>query len=96
MHKRAFQALKRTFMHVSGLAQPYFDKKPITLEFGFFKTKICWKETSDMHKRAFQALKRTFMHVSGLPPPLFDKKKQLYYKLDFLNQNMLKEDLTHV
>ena len=27
MHKRAFQALKRTFMHVSSLPQPYFDKK---------------------------------------------------------------------
>ena len=29
MHKRAFQALKRTFMHVSGLPPPYFDKKLI-------------------------------------------------------------------
>ena len=28
MHKRAFQGLKRTFMHVSGLPLPYFDKKP--------------------------------------------------------------------
>ena len=27
MHKRAFQALKRTFMHVSGLPLPYFDNK---------------------------------------------------------------------
>ena len=27
MHKRAFQALKRTFMHVTGLLTPYFDKK---------------------------------------------------------------------
>ena len=27
MHKRAFQALKRTFMHVSGLLPPYFDIK---------------------------------------------------------------------
>ena len=27
MHKRAFQALKRTFMHVSGLPPPYFDNK---------------------------------------------------------------------
>ena len=29
MHKRAFQALKRTFMHVSVLPQPYFEKKII-------------------------------------------------------------------
>ena len=27
MHKRAFQAPKRTFMHVSGLPPPYFDNK---------------------------------------------------------------------
>ena len=27
MHKRAFQELKRTFMHVSGLPPPYFDNK---------------------------------------------------------------------
>ena len=27
MHKRAFQGLKRTFMHVSGLPPPYFDIK---------------------------------------------------------------------
>ena len=27
MHKRAFQGLKRTFMHVSGLLPPSFDKK---------------------------------------------------------------------
>ena len=27
MHKRAFQALKRTFIHVSGLPPPFCDKK---------------------------------------------------------------------
>ena len=27
MHKRAFQGLKRTFMHVSGLPAAYFDSK---------------------------------------------------------------------
>ena len=27
MHKRAFQGLKRTFMHVSCLPPPYFDNK---------------------------------------------------------------------
>ena len=27
MHKRAFQALKRMFMHVSGPCPPYFDNK---------------------------------------------------------------------
>ena len=27
MHKREFQTLKRTFMHVAGLALSFFDKK---------------------------------------------------------------------
>ena len=27
MHKREFQVLKRTLMHVSGLHSPYFDLK---------------------------------------------------------------------
>ena len=45
-----------------------------------------------MHKGAFQGLKRTFMHVSGLRPPYFDKKSNTFY-IDFLNQNMVSEDL---
>ena len=48
-----------------------------------------------MHKRAFQCLKRTFMHVSGLLPPYFDLKNQIFFKLVFLNQNMVGEDLGH-
>ena len=40
MHKRAFQALQRTFMHVSGLPPPYFYlKKIIYIVIGFFKSK---------------------------------------------------------
>ena len=36
MHKRAFQALKRTFLHVSCFRPPYFDlKKPIDKVIGF-------------------------------------------------------------
>ena len=31
MHKRAFQALKRTFMHVSGLPQHILIKKKNTI-----------------------------------------------------------------
>ena len=30
MHKRAFQALKRTVMHISGLPPSFFDKNQIT------------------------------------------------------------------
>ena len=41
MHKRAFQALKRTFMHVSGSSPTaYFDlKKQFYKVIGFFKSK---------------------------------------------------------
>ena len=73
MHKRAFQGLKRTFMHVSGLSAVYFDKNLIYKIFGFI-IKIWWGKTCDMHKCAFQGLKCTFVHVSGLPPPYFDNK----------------------
>ena len=42
MHKCAFQALKRTFMHVSDLPPTYFDfkKKTIYKVLGFFKSKL--------------------------------------------------------
>ena len=40
MHKRAFQALKQTFMHVSGLPPSFFDeKKTIYKIIGFLKSK---------------------------------------------------------
>ena len=45
MHKRAFQALKRTFMHVSGLLRPYFDKKKLIYNVFSFIIKIWWVKT---------------------------------------------------
>ena len=37
MYKRAFQGLKRTFIHASGLLPAYFDfKKPTYKIIGFF------------------------------------------------------------
>ena len=36
MHKRAFQALKTTFMHKSGLPPSFFDQKQIYKLIGFF------------------------------------------------------------
>ena len=35
MHKRAFQALKRTFMHVSGLPHQVLIKKQLFFKFVF-------------------------------------------------------------
>ena len=44
MYKRAFQALKRMFMHVSGLPPSYFDKKKkqFFYKLFFFLIKILW------------------------------------------------------
>ena len=39
MHKRAFQDLKLTFMHVSGLPPPYFDRKKTKYLIKFFFSK---------------------------------------------------------
>ena len=87
MHKRAFQGLKRTFIHVSGLPPPYFEnKKSFCRVIGFF-FKTWWGKTRDMHKRAFQGLKRTFIHVSGLPPPYFENKKSFCRVIGFLSKH---------
>ena len=43
MHKRAFQALKRTFMHVSGLPPPYLIKKLIYILYGFLSQNMVGK-----------------------------------------------------
>ena len=39
MHKRAFQSLKRKFMHVSSVPQPYFDfkKKYLSYKLVFYQ-----------------------------------------------------------
>ena len=77
MHKRAFQAPKRMFMHVSGPRPPYFDNKLIYKVIGFI-IKIWWGKKCDMHKSVFQGLKRTFMRFSGLLPPYFGNKTKYY------------------
>ena len=38
MHKRAFKGMKRTFMHVSGLPPPYFEKS-FQMRIDYFKSK---------------------------------------------------------
>ena len=39
MHEPAFQGLKRTFIHVSDLPQPYFDKKNQFIKYLIFLSK---------------------------------------------------------
>ena len=76
MHKSAFQVLKRTFMHVSGLPPQYFEKKNEILHELFFFSKSGGRRHETCINVRFRAcLKPTFMHVLGLPPPNFDKKK---------------------
>ena len=40
MYKRAFQGLKRTFMHESGLAPPYFDKNQLVYKLVFYHNMV--------------------------------------------------------
>ena len=84
-NESAFQGMKRTFMHVSGLPPPFFDNKT-NYFIKRFIIKIWWGKTWDMHERAFQGLKRTFIHVSGLPPPYFDSKNQILFKLVLISK----------
>ena len=53
MHKRAFQGLKRTFMHVSGLPPPYFDNK--TKYYSKFWLREIWKKNKNLSAGTFSA-----------------------------------------
>ena len=44
MHKRAFQALKRTFIHVSGLSPPFCDKKKPIYKVIVFHQIMVWED----------------------------------------------------
>ena len=43
MHKRTFQALKRTFMHVSGVPPPYFVNKSNLKSVWVYYQKMVWE-----------------------------------------------------
>ena len=95
MHKRAFQLLKRNFIHFSGLPPPYFDrKKNQKLDEFFFKNQNMMGKIWDTHKRAFQDLKRTIMHVLSLTSPYFDKKSTTF-KIGCFYPKMIRENLRH-
>ena len=66
MHKRAFQGLKRTFIHVACLPPPDFDLKNELL----FKLVLLSKYGVGRPKTCIDV--RTFIHVSDLPPQYFD------------------------
>ena len=71
MHKRSFQALKRTFMHVSGLPPAYFDNKTKN----FIKLVLLSKYAGGRP----EGLKRTFMHAQVFPQHILITK--LIYKV---------------
>ena len=96
MHKRAFQALKGTFMDVSSLPTPDFDLKKTKCFINlFFYQNMVGKDL----RHAYTCVSGPETHVyaclrSGHPPPFFDLKK-LIYKVFVFYQNMVGEDLRH-
>ena len=82
MHKRVFQALKRAFMHVSGLHPAYFDKmnqkfyKRILLsKYGGGRPETCLNGRSGPETHVYASLRSS--------PPNFDKNNQLLYNFFF-------------
>ena len=96
MHKRVFQGLKRTFMHVSGLPSPYFDSKTNLKKNWFFSSNYGGGRPDTCINVQFSAGNATFIHVSGLLLKYFDFNKKPTFKIiGFLNQTMVGEVLRH-
>ena len=79
MHFCAFQALKRTKMHVSGLSPPFFDlkKKTIFKLIGFIIKKYGWESL----RHAFLYVIGPETHKNACPrsyPPYFGSKKKQF------------------
>ena len=71
MQKRAFQALKRTFLHVSGLPPPFLDKKNYKV-IGFYKTMV-WEDLR--HAKTCVSGPETHVYAClRSSPPYFEKK----------------------
>ena len=66
MHKRAFQALKRTFLHISGLPPPLFIRQKTIYQVIVFFLKSKYGDGRPDAWTLMQRLKWTFMHVSSL------------------------------
>ena len=92
-HKRAFQDLKRTIMHVSSLTSPYFDKKSTTFKIGCFYPKMVRENL----RHPSMCVSGPETHVSVCcrsSPTLFWFKNQLI-KFLILNQILVGEDLRY-
>ena len=92
MHKRAFQALKRTLMHVSDLPPPYFDfKKLIFFKLVFLSKYGGGRPDTCMRFRPRNArlcMSQVFFHLILI-------KKTEYFIKCFFNQNRVGEELRH-
>ena len=93
MHKRAIQALKRTFMHVSCLPTPYFDNKTkyfinqFLSEYGGERPETCIN-VRFMPWNARLIMSQVFPHHILI-------KKLIYKVFGFFYRNMVGEDLRH-
>ena len=94
MHKRAFQALKRTFMHVSGLPPPYFDNKNQILYELVLLSKYGGGSPETCINVRFRALNVRLCMFQDFPRHILIVK--LIYKVfGFFYQNMVGEVLKH-
>ena len=91
MHKRAFQALKRTFRHVSGLPLSYFDKKSI-YKFLLLSKNAGGRPETCINVR-FRAWNARLCMSQVFPQDIMIIK--LVIKILVYYQNMVGEDLRH-
>ena len=77
MHKRAFQTLKRTLMHVSGLSPPYSDKKNWFIKYFALLSK--YGEEDLKHAKMCVSGPETLVYAClRSSPPYFDKKTKYF------------------
>ena len=74
MHERAFHALTRTFMHVSGIPHHVLIIKTKYFITWFLKPKYAERRPETCINVHFSLCIN--VHVSGLPSPYFDFKKK--------------------
>ena len=75
MHKCAFQALKCTFMHNSGLPPPKFDLKS-NYFISWFLNQNKVGEDLQHTETCVSGPESTLMDLSGFPLPFLDKNNQ--------------------
>ena len=93
MHKRAFQGLKRTFLHVSGLPRHILINNHFMKYLVFFLSKYGGGRSDTCINVRFRAWNASLCMSQFLTNQISFKNIIKY--LVYLNQNMVKEDLRH-